>query len=261
MTAASTDDLIIRMSVDMDQLRRDLERVRRDLDSVGDSGEDAGRDVDSGMDRAGKAAKGFAVAITAAATAGAAALGGLYAHILDTTAELNRFAASTGIAAEDLQYYAAGAKMLGVEQADLGDIFKDVQDKIGDFLTTGAGEMVDFFEQVAPLVGLTAEEFRHLGGADALLLVMESMEKVGLSANDIVFQMEAIASESSRLIPLLKDGGAGFKLFGDEAKRSGAIMSDQLVEAATTSRVQLNLLKNELLGLGNDIFEYIHFVY
>ena len=57
MTAASTDDLIIRMSVDMDQLRRDLERVRRDLDSVGDSGEDAGRDVDSGMDRAGKAAK------------------------------------------------------------------------------------------------------------------------------------------------------------------------------------------------------------
>ena len=89
MTAASTDDLIIRMSVDMDQLRRDLERVRRDLDNVGDSGENAGRDVDSGMGQAGKAAKGFAVAITAAATAGAAAFGGLSAHILEATAELN----------------------------------------------------------------------------------------------------------------------------------------------------------------------------
>lgn len=253
MAAPSTEDLVIQMRVDMGRLEADLREANRRLDDLGNAGGAAGNDVQSGMNKARGSVNDFGTAAAAAGTAAAAALAGVIASTLETVEVLNRLAGQTGMATEELQYYAAGAKMLGVDQQELGDVFKDVQDKIGDFLDTGAGGMVDFFEQVAPLVGLTAEEFRHLGGAEALQLVYDSMEKVGLSSNQIVFQMEALASESTRLIPLLKDNGAGFKLFGDEAQRAGAIMSDELILNTTQLKVEMNTLSTELTGARNTI--------
>ena len=253
MAAPSTEDLVIQMRVDMGRLEADLRAANARLDDLGNAGGAAGNDVQSGMNKARGSVNDFGTAAAAAGAAAAAALAGVIASTLETVEVLNRLAGQTGMATDELQYYAAGAKMLGVDQQELGDVFKDVQDKIGDFLDTGAGGMVDFFEQVAPLVGLTAEEFRHLGGAEALQLVYDSMEKVGLSSNQIVFQMEALASESTRLIPLLKDNGAGFKLFGDEAQRAGAIMSDELILNTTQLQVEMNTLSTELTGARNTI--------
>ena len=42
------------------------------------------------------------------------------------------------------------------------------------------------------------------------------------------FYMEAIISDSSLLIPLLENGGQGFKEYGEAAKKAGAIMTDEL---------------------------------
>ena len=253
MAAPSTEDLVIQMRVDMGRLEADLRAANARLDDLGNAGGAAGNDVQSGMNKARGSVNDFGTAAAAAGAAATAALAGVIASTLETVTMLNRLAGQTGMATEELQYYAAGARMLGVDQQELGDVFKDVQDKIGDFLDTGGGEMVDFFEQVAPLVGLTAEEFRHLGGAEALQLVYDSMEKVGLSSNQIVFQMEALASESTRLIPLLKDNGAGFKLFGDEAKRAGAIMSDELILNTTQLKVEMNTLSTAFTGARNTI--------
>ena len=253
MAAPSTEDLVIQMRVDMGRLEADLRAANTRLDAMGDAGRNAGNDVQSGMSKARGSVNDFGTAAAAAGAAAAAALAGVIASTLETVTVLNRLAGQTGMATEELQYYAAGARMLGVDQQELGDVFKDVQDKIGDFLDTGAGGMVDFFEQVAPLVGLTAEEFRHLGGAEALQLVYDSMEKVGLSSNQIVFQMEALASESTRLIPLLKNGGEGFKLFGDEAQRAGAIMSDELIRNTTQLKVEMNTLSTAFTGARNTI--------
>lgn len=250
MAAPSTEDLVIQMRVDMGRLEADLREANRRLDDLGNAGQGAGNSVQSGMTNAARGAAAFA----AAAAAAAAAAVTIAASVNQAVTELNRLAGQTGMTTDALQYYAAGARMLGVEQEELGQIFQDTQEKIGDFLDTGAGEMVDFFEQVAPLVGLTAEEFRHLGGAEALQLVYDSMEKVGLSSNQIIFQLQSIASESTALIPLLKNGGEGFRLFGDEAQRAGAIMSKDVIDAATKSKVQFELLKNELRGAANEIF-------
>ena len=250
MAAPSTEDLVIQMRVDMGRLEADLRAANTRLDALGDAGQSAGNDVQSGMTNAARGVAAFAAAATAAA--GAAAV--LAASTAEAVTMLNRLAGQTGMTTDALQYYAAGAKMLGIEQEELGNIFKDTQDKIGDFLDTGGGGMIDFFEQIAPLVGVTAEQFRGLSGAEGLQLVYDSMEKVGLSSNQIVFQLEAIASESTALIPLLKNGGEGFKLFGDEAQRAGAIMSKDVIDAATKSKVQFELLKNELRGAANEIF-------
>ena len=54
---------------------------------------------------------------------------------------------------------------------------------------------------------MTAAQFRNLSGPQALQLYVSSLEKANLSQSQFTFFLEAIASDSSRLLPLLRDGG------------------------------------------------------
>jgi hypothetical protein len=105
------------------------------------------------------------------------------------------------------QRWAGAAQSVGIEEEKLADILKDVNDRAGDFLATGGGEMKDFFETVAPKVGVTAEQFRRLSGPDALQLYVASLEKARVSQQEMTFYLEAMANDVTRLLPLLRDGG------------------------------------------------------
>ena len=155
--------------------------------------------------------------------------------------ELENLAQVSNTSVEDFQYFAAGARTVGIENEKLADIFKDVNDKIGDFLQAGSGPMVDFFENIAPAIGVTADEFKNLSGPQALQLYYDSLQKANLSQQEMTFYMEAIASDTTALIPLLQNGGAGFKEFGDRARESGLIMDE----------VTAKSLKNAELAIDN----------
>ncbi|WBY16631.1 hypothetical protein PF049_00205 [Erythrobacteraceae bacterium WH01K] len=137
--------------------------------------------------------------------------------------EMANSARISGESFEEFQRQAAGAKTVGIDFEKLGDIFKDTRDKIGDFSATGAGPMKDFFEQIAPKVGLTKDAFKNLSGKDGLQLYYDSLKKAGVSQDEMVFYMEAIASDATNLIPLLENGGKAFEEFGSKA----AIISDE----------------------------------
>ncbi|MDZ7906338.1 MAG: hypothetical protein U5N55_11610 [Cypionkella sp.] len=77
--------------------------------------------------------------------------------------------------------------------------------------------MADFFENIAPQVGVTAENFRDLSGADALQLFVSSLEAANLSQAEMTFYMEAMAGDATALIPLLRDSGAEVTRLGDAA--------------------------------------------
>lgn len=255
MAAPSTEDLIIQMRVDMGRLEADLRAANARLDQMGNAGRGAGDDVQSGMSNAAAAASDFKNKVTAAASAVITALGvgGVLTAVMQVTDEINRMAGATGIAAEEFQYYAAGARMIGIEQDALGAIFQDFQDKVGDFINTGGGGMIDFFEQIAPKVGVTAEQFRNLSGAEGLQLYVDSLEKANISQAEFNFFMEAVASDSSALLPLLRNGGEGFKFFGDQAQEAGAILDTELIRSTTELKVQMNELSANFTGARNEI--------
>lgn len=253
MAAPSTEDLIIQMRVDMGRLEADLREANRRLDDLGDAGRGAGDDVQSGMDKARAGAQAFGTAVVAAGAAATTALAGVIASTLQTVDAINQVVAATGMGAQEFQYYAAGARMLGIEQEQLGAIFKDFQDKVGDFITTGGGEMLDFFEQVAPLVGVTADQFKNLSGAEGLQLYVDSLEKANLTQAEFNFFVESVADDASMLLPLLKNGGEGFKFFGDQAQQAGAILDQDLIRATTELKVQMNELSANFTGARNEI--------
>ena len=216
------------------------------------------------MDRAAKSAKRRADEIdkalsaigTAAATAGAAAAGALALLVnqtMNSAREIERQAQISNASADAFQTMAYGARTVGVEQDKLSDILKDVNDRVGDFLSTGGGPMKDFFEQIAPKVGVTADQFARLSGPEALQLYVSSLEKAGVSQQEMTFYLEAMASDTTALIPLLANGGREMAALGEEARRTGQIMSDETIAAASELKGQMDQLSGQLTGAKNII--------
>lgn len=218
----------------------------------------------SGMDKAERSsekwrkeveknAKAVGAALGAGTVAATAALAAMTVQAVRSAEEISRFAAVSGASAVEFQRYASAASVVGIEQSKLGDIFKDTNDKVGDFLSTGGGELKDFFEKIAPQVGVTADQFRNLSGPQSLQLFASSLEKANLSQAEMTFYMEGIADEASALLPLLKDNGAGFKLLGDEAAAAGAIMDTETIRAANELNAAMHLAQLASEGFQNQL--------
>jgi hypothetical protein len=144
--------------------------------------------------------------------------------------ELSNLANISGIGVEQFQRLAMGARTVGISSEKLADIYKDVNDRVGEFVETGGGPMKDFFEKIAPAVGVTADQFARLSGPEALQLYVDTLEKAGVSQQELTFYLEAMASDTTALIPLLKSGGQEMKRLGDEAGKAGRIMSAETIE-------------------------------
>lgn len=199
---------------------------------------------------AGAMGKAIGAAVAAFAT------GALVDWITATTrgiAELDKFARLAGSSVEQFQAVAFGAARYGVEADKLSDVLKDVNDKVGDFLQTGAGPMADFFEKIAPQVGVTVDQFRNLSGPDALQLYVSSLEKANVSQAEMTFYMEALANDATLLIPLFADGGAELSRFADQAQRLGLILEAETVEQARQFNESLGVMQAVSGGLGKQI--------
>lgn len=187
------------------------------------------RQIDSGfgrlIDRARQMADDFASVgkrMTQALTVPIAGMGAAFtarAVMMANDAKAIKVAATT--AAEGVESFQkrafAAEREAGIAMEKFADISKDTLDKVGDYFATGGGELAEFFEDVAPRVGVTAEMFRGLSGPDALQLFYNTLDRANVSQQEMVFFLESIADEGSLLIPLLADNGRLFEELGEKA--------------------------------------------
>lgn len=229
-------------------------QYRREIRETGESTKTA---MQAMADDAKNMAKVGAAAFASMAAAGVTAVGVMIKDQVELGKEISRTAKIANASVKDIQKQAIAAKAMGVEMDKLGDIYKDTQDKIGDFLTTGGGEMADFFENIAPQIGLTAEEFRRLSGPDALQLYYDSLEQANLSQSELVFYMESVADDASSLIPLLANGGEGFRIWGEAAENAGAVMDEKTIKATQELNASTDLLMLSYDGAKNQFTQAI----
>lgn len=219
---------------------------------------------EQGMDKAArksqktaKKIEKYSNQIGAALTAGtAAAVTGMAALVTSTAdgaREIKNLSTLAGATPQEFQKLTYAAKRYGIEQDKVSDILKDTNDRIGDFIQTGGGPMADFFENIAPKVGVTADEFARLSGPEALQLYVRSLEEAGVSQKDMTFYMEAIASDATALIPLLRDNGQEMKALGDEAERTGNVFSDMEFEQLEAVRRGMDELTGAATGMKNEV--------
>lgn len=198
-------------------------------------------DLERGFDRAANRVKRFssqassnlkkatsvATKFSAVATGASLAIGLLQKESSTAAREVLILSKAANASTTEFQRMAFGAREFNIEQDKLADILKDVNDRIGDFVQTGGGPMADFFENIAPKIGVTIDQFRNLSGPQALQLYVSSLEKANISNQDMIFYMEAMASDATNLIPLLRNNGEEYGRLSKKADEFNAVISEQ----------------------------------
>ena len=156
--------------------------------------------------------------MTAGAVASAA-----YAKEIKNNSNLMR------LSVEETQAWASATNSVGIDMEKLGDISKDTNEKLGQFLTDGTGGFEDF----TTAMGLTAieakkaaKEFEGMAGPNILQAMVNQMEAAGVNADQVSFALEGMASDTTKLIPLLTDGGKVISKLKDDFLETSVVLSE-----------------------------------
>lgn len=155
-----------------------------------------------------------------------------------------------GISAEKYQVLTRAAADYGIQMDKVADALKDFRDRQGEYLSTGGGELKDFMKMIAEPQGVHIQDLIKLPPDEALIKVQDLMDSAGLSAQAQTFMWESIADDASKLVPILSGGGMALKSWEDHLKRTGQIMSTDLVERLATINRNFSLIGGVIGGFG-----------
>lgn len=239
-------------------LKIDLTSVRSELNkfanNISDKFKNVGNDIKDSLTGGFSLIKGgfflgIGQEIARSVADGVAAIPDLVSAVGKASKELEIQARLANANTTEFQEWAFAAKKVNVEQDKLSDIMKDVNDKFGDFMQTGGGEMADFFEKIAPKVNVTAKEFQGLSGPQILEKYYQTLQKANVSQAEMTFYMEAIANDATLLAPLLDNNGQKLKEYAKQAHDLGVIMSDDAIAATKEFNTSLETIQSTLQGV------------
>jgi hypothetical protein len=232
--AISAEQLNIILSARDKEFTKAMERSQRRVEMFAKKSQKSMSTTGKAFANLGDVANKFGVALSA----GAVATGFVTAidNATKLAKELTNLSRISGTNVEDFQKFAIAARTVGIEQDKLADILKDVNDKFGDYSATGAGPLADFFENIAPKVGITADAFRNLSSDQALGLYVKTLQDAGVNQQELTFYMEALASDATALSPLLLNNAEALNAIGSSAEDLGQILDEDLIKRTADLR-------------------------
>lgn len=219
---AEVEKLIVELDAKVDGYEKKMAGAQKSNEKFGESSL-----------KMGKSLAGGALAVGTAAVAVTATILGLSKVVGEYAKELKVASDLSGVAVEELQLMAHATSTVGIGIEQLGDISKDTREKIGDFLNTGGGGFQDFADAMKLTkkeAKETADEFATLSGPQILQEMVTRMEAANVSAVQMSHALEGMASDTTKLIPLLKDGGAEMIKLRDAAGAVVIPLSDDDVD-------------------------------
>ncbi|MDT3722384.1 phage tail tape measure protein [Pseudomonas oryzihabitans] len=255
MAATDVQGMLVRIEATTAQLRMEMAKADSTVaaSSAGINKQLAG--IDLAFNRIGRAAlaagktTGVAMAglATASIAAGAASLA-LLKRTAEATAESDRWAKSLGMNTTTLIEWQYAAERAGLSGDNIADIFKDLNDKIGDVLVTGGGEAVDALNKL----GLSAKALAQLSPDKQLEAIAASLSKVGSQAEKTNI-LESLGNDLSRLLPLLENGGAELERYKQQARDFGISLNPQQVNDLVKANEILKDIGDQLHGIENQM--------
>lgn len=173
---------------------------------------------------------------------------------VDTAAQIDTLARVAGVGTTEFQKFAIAAQTVGIGQEKLSDILKDVNDKFGDYMATGAGPLADFFDNIAPKVGLTRDAFVGLSSDQALGKYVKALQDAGVNQQEMTFYLEALASDATALNPLLADNAAMLTAIGDSAASTGQILDESMIANAKSMQTRWTEVLNVMSANWNNFW-------
>lgn len=238
--AQLTVDITAKMASFENEIKRSTKVAKDQADSISNS-----------FGKIGDSLKGIVSAY--AGLEGIKFLSNLVNDTADYAKEVRNLSELVGLSTDSFQTLAYAAKSVGLDQGQLATVIEDVNEKFGELLSTGAGPLKDFFDVIAPKVGVTADNFRRLSGPEALQLYVSSLEKAGVNQDQMTFYMKALSGESTKLLPLLRDNGQAMRDMAKKAEDAGAIMGKEALNNAKKYSDQLKELEDQAGKTGKEI--------
>ncbi|WP_370550843.1 hypothetical protein NMD63_05675 [Edwardsiella tarda] len=157
----------------------------------------------------------------------AAAVGGLVASTRSYVNELNELSIASGMSVESLQKWGNALHGFSGNLEKIADINRDVFDHLGDAFRDGSGPAGDLEHYGIKLKELQPLLSQADGGLKGIAKVYFSMRARGANKAEITNMMETLASDSSKLIPILQKAGTESQFLQDVQNQSVQVTNDQ----------------------------------
>lgn len=156
-----------------------------------------------------------AVAATAAVGIGAAGLA-IVKNTAQQVTEADRWAKSLKMSTQDLLSWQYAAEQAGLTGDNIADIFKDINDKVGDAVLNKSGEAA----QALDTLGLSAQKLAQQSPDKQLLAISSALQKIPTQAGKTNI-LESLGNDLSKMLPLFDNNNEKLKQFLQLSKDFG----------------------------------------
>lgn len=160
------------------------------------------------------------IAVGAAAATAAVGIGAAGLSIVKNTAqqvtEADRWAKSLKMSTQDLLSWQYAAEQAGLTGDNIADIFKDINDKVGDAVLNKSGEAA----QALDTLGLSAKKLSEQSPDKQLMAISEALQKIPSQAGKTNI-LESLGNDLSKMLPLFENNNEKLKQFIQLSKDFG----------------------------------------
>ncbi|HEB5194679.1 phage tail tape measure protein [Klebsiella pneumoniae] len=160
------------------------------------------------------------IAVGAAAATAAVGIGAAGLAIVKNTAqqvtEADRWAKSLKMSTQDLLSWQYAAEQAGLTGDNIADIFKDINDKVGDAVLNKSGEAA----QALDTLGLSAQKLAQQSPDKQLMAISEALQKIPTQAGKTNI-LESLGNDLSKMLPLFDNNNEKLKQFIQLSKDFG----------------------------------------
>ncbi|MBK0032753.1 phage tail tape measure protein [Erwinia sp. S43] len=186
------------------------------MDRAERSSEEWRRKVEANMKAAGLAVAGMAALAASASVAAAGAGISLLKTTSEQVVETDRWAKSLKMSTQELMAWQYAAQQAGLTGDNIADIFKDINDKVGDAVLNNSGEAA----QALDTLSLSAKKLAEQSPDKQLLAISSALEKIPTQAGKTMI-LESLGNDLSKLLPLFDNNNEKLKNFIQLAKDFG----------------------------------------
>lgn len=221
----------------LDDVGKELGDAGKEADDFGDELKEAGNDADTSggkFEKLGSIVKGVAAAMGAALAAIGTASVAAGKALVDMTVEAAAYADEmitqstvTGMSVESLQAYAYAADLVDVSLDTLtGSMAKNVKSMSN--AAQGSAKYAEAYEKLG--ISVTNADGSLRNSEEVYWEVIDALGRVSNETERDAIAMQLFGKSAQELNPLIAQGSEGIAALTEEAKRMGAVLSEETIE-------------------------------
>ena len=207
---------------------RSTDRISRDIRSIADSARFAGQSI--------KALGGFFLS---------AQFTGAVGKALDLAESIGDISARANVSTGFLQEIGFAAQRFGATTRDVNDSVTRLNRRVGLFISTGGGPGAAAFDRLGISADIAAG--RLSGTEDIFNAIVTQLQKVTDESERTALASGVFGEDAGpKLAVLLGQGSEAIEGFREEARRAGVVLSDDVIQSASSANVTIRELSSTL---------------